>query len=104
MKILESAFALSVCAALLLAAASASPCDAAEKLTSKSVPVQIRLAEELAANEDWDETARRWIEILYYFGRMDTTGAGRAQASRQRGARPARRAPRALHHPSDTFR
>ena len=40
-------------------------------LTPRSVPVQARLAEEMAANQDWDETVRRWIEILYYFGPSD---------------------------------
>lgn len=40
-------------------------------LTPKSVPVQVRLAEEMAANEDWDETVRRWIEVLHYFGPSD---------------------------------
>jgi TolA-binding protein len=44
---------------------------AAAGLTPKSVPVQIRLAEEMAANEDWDEATRRWIQILYYFGPSD---------------------------------
>ena len=43
------------------------PCDAAAK-GPKSVPVQMRLAEAMAANEDWDEATRRWIEILWYFG------------------------------------
>jgi len=43
----------------------------AEKLTPKSVPVHIRLAEEMAANEDWEEAARRWLDVLYYFGPSD---------------------------------
>jgi len=43
----------------------------AGKLTPRSVPVQIRLAEEMAANEDWDEAARRWLDVLYYFGPSD---------------------------------
>ncbi|UCC69074.1 MAG: tetratricopeptide repeat protein [Armatimonadota bacterium] len=43
----------------------------AGKLTPKSVPIQIRLAEEMAANEDWEEATRRWIDILYYFGPSD---------------------------------
>jgi len=43
----------------------------AGKLTPKSIPVQVRLAEEMAANEDWDEAARRWLDILYYFGPSD---------------------------------
>ncbi len=49
------------------------PCsrvDAAAK-GPKSIPVQIGLAEEMAANEDWDEAVRRWIEIIYYFGPSD---------------------------------
>jgi TolA-binding protein len=33
--------------------------------------VQIGLAEEMAANEDWDEAMRRWVQILYYFGPSD---------------------------------
>lgn len=44
--------------------------DAAAK-GPKSVPVQIRLAEEMVANQDWDEATRRWIEVLYYFGPSD---------------------------------
>jgi TolA-binding protein len=44
--------------------------DAAGK-GPKSVPVQIGLAEEMAANQDWDETMRRWVQILYYFGPSD---------------------------------
>jgi len=44
--------------------------DAAAK-GPKSVPVQIGLAEEMAANEDWDEAMRRWVQILYYFGPSD---------------------------------
>lgn len=71
MRALKSAFSVSIVVPLLLAAGSGSSCDAAEKLTPKSVPVQIRLAEEMAANEDWDEAARRWIDILYYFGPSD---------------------------------
>jgi TolA-binding protein len=54
----------------LIAAVAARPlasrADAAAE--AKSVPVQIRLAEEMAANADWEEAARRWIDILYYFG------------------------------------
>lgn len=45
-------------------------------LTPKSIPVQIRLAEEMAANEDWDEATRRWIQILYYFGPSDQEARG----------------------------
>ncbi len=45
--------------------------DAAAKKGPKSVPVQIGLAEEMAANEDWDEAMRRWVQILYYFGPSD---------------------------------
>ncbi|UCC69262.1 MAG: tetratricopeptide repeat protein [Armatimonadota bacterium] len=48
----------------------------AEKLTPKSVPIQIRLAEEMTANEDWEEAARRWIEILFYFGPSDQEARG----------------------------
>jgi len=43
----------------------------AGKLTPKSIPIQIRLAEEMAANEDWEEAARRWLDVLYYFGPSD---------------------------------
>jgi TolA-binding protein len=38
------------------------------QLTPKSVPVQVRLAEAMAEQEDRDEAIRRWIDILYYFG------------------------------------
>jgi TolA-binding protein len=41
---------------------------AGQPLTPKSVPVQVKLAEAMAENEDWDEAIRRWIDILYYFG------------------------------------
>ena len=45
-------------------------------LTPKSIPVQIRIAEEMAADEDWDEATRRWIQILYYFGPSDQEARG----------------------------
>jgi tetratricopeptide (TPR) repeat protein len=44
---------------------------AGQPLTPKSVPVQARLAEAMAENQDWDEAIRRWIDILYYFGPSD---------------------------------
>jgi tetratricopeptide (TPR) repeat protein len=44
---------------------------AGQLLTPKSVPVQVKLAEAMAENEDWDEAIRRWIDILYYFGPSD---------------------------------
>ena len=56
--------------ALTVLAASISH-GVAAGLTPKSIPVQIRLAEEMAANEDWDEAARRWVDILFYFGPSD---------------------------------
>jgi len=37
----------------------------------RSIPVQVSVAEAMAQNEDWEEAARRWIEILYYFGPSD---------------------------------
>jgi tetratricopeptide (TPR) repeat protein len=52
-------------------ALAAVPATAGEALTPKSVPVQIKLAEAMAENEDWDEAIRRWIDILYYFGPSD---------------------------------
>jgi tetratricopeptide (TPR) repeat protein len=45
-----------------------------QPLTPKSVPVQIKLAEAMAENEDWEEAIRRWIDILYYFGPSDSDG------------------------------
>jgi len=51
-------------------AAGQTPCEAAQE-GPKSVAVQMRLAEDMAANEDWDEAVRRWISILYYFGPSD---------------------------------
>ncbi len=42
-------------------------CGAAQE-GPRSVPVQIALAEAMAENEDWEEAARRWIGIIYYFG------------------------------------
>lgn len=39
-----------------------------KKLTPKSAPVQMKLADEMAGAEDWDEATRRWIAVLYYFG------------------------------------
>lgn len=47
---------------------------AGEPLTPKSVPVQIKLAEAMAENQDWEEAIRRWIDILYYFGPSDSDG------------------------------
>jgi TolA-binding protein len=44
---------------------------AGQLLTPKSVPVQVKLAEAMAENEDWDEAIRRWIDILHYFGPSD---------------------------------
>jgi tetratricopeptide (TPR) repeat protein len=44
---------------------------AGQLLTPKSVPVQVKLAEAMAENEDWDEAIRRWIDIRYYFGPSD---------------------------------
>ena len=44
---------------------------AGQLLTPRSVPVQVKLAEAMAENEDWDEAIRRWIDILYYFGPSD---------------------------------
>jgi len=58
-----------VLAGLFLLACSST--GLAEKLTPKSVPVHIRLAEAMAANEDWEEAARRWLGVLYYFGPSD---------------------------------
>ena len=69
MRQLGRGLAFSVGVALALAATPPSLCDT--PLTPKSVPVQIRLAEEMAANEDWEEAVRRWIDILYYFGPSD---------------------------------
>jgi len=37
-------------------------------LTSKSVPVQMKLAFAMETTADWEEAARRWIDIMYYFG------------------------------------
>ena len=67
----------------------------AEKLTPKSVPVHIRLAEDMAANEDWDEAARRWVGVLYYFGPSDQEARaqyelGRVALRRGRSARTGR--------------
>jgi len=58
---------------LLALAASCLPAAGAggEKLTPKSVPIQMKLGEEMTANEDWEEATRRWIDILYYFGPSD---------------------------------
>jgi len=53
-----------------LAMAAVSPGRAAAG-GPKSIPVQVNLAEAMAQNEDWEEAARRWIEILYYFGPSD---------------------------------
>jgi len=53
---------------LLLFAFAAGQAFAASGQGPKSVLVQVRLAEAMAENEDRDEAARRWIEILYYFG------------------------------------
>jgi TolA-binding protein len=50
--------------------AAVSPGGAAAR-GPKSVPVQISLAAAMVQNEDWQEAARRWIEILYYFGPSD---------------------------------
>jgi len=44
---------------------------AGQPLTPKSVPVQVKLAEAMAENQDWDEAIRRWIDVLYYFGPSD---------------------------------
>ncbi len=66
LRALAVAGALAIC---LLA--SESHAAGAAKRGPKSVPVQIRLAEEMAANQDWEEATRRWIEILYYFGPSD---------------------------------
>jgi len=52
-------------------ALGAVPATAGEALTPKSVPVQVKLAEAMAENEDWAEAIRRWIDILYYFGPSD---------------------------------
>jgi TolA-binding protein len=60
-----------VLAVMLAALQGALPGLAGEALTPKSVPVQVKLAEAMAENQDWDEAIRRWIDILYYFGPSD---------------------------------
>ena len=70
MRMLPSVYALCLGGMLLCASGFGARGEAAE-LTSKSASVQIRLAEEMAENEDWDETARRWIDVLFYFGPSD---------------------------------
>jgi len=60
-----------VLAAVALGLQDAPRATAGASLTPKSVPVQVKLAEAMAENEDWDEAIRRWIDILYYFGPSD---------------------------------
>jgi TolA-binding protein len=61
-----------VVAAATAGSISADRASAGEALTPKSVPVQIKLAEAMTVNEDWEEAIRRWIDILYYFGPSDS--------------------------------
>ena len=60
-----------VLAAVALGLQDAPRATAGASLTPKSVPVQVKLAEAMAENQDWDEAIRRWIDILYYFGPSD---------------------------------
>jgi TolA-binding protein len=61
---------LSCLLALVVTLGAVVSCDAGG-VTPKSPAVQVKLAEELTAAEDWAEAPRRWINVLYYFGPSD---------------------------------
>ncbi len=85
MKSLRLTLPLAVAAALMASTAVLASGSGAN--ASKSVPVQMRFARELTANEDWDEATRRWVKILHEFGPSDQE----AQAEFQLGAVALRR-------------
>ncbi len=66
-------------AAIALTAGAGAQASGPAKKGPKSVPVQMRLAREMAANEDWDEAIRRWNKILYEFGPSDQEAQGEFQ-------------------------
>ncbi len=65
MRLLVPTFSALLLFAVLLPQAAAAGSD------TKSIAVQVRVAEEMTDCEDWDEAIRRWIQILYYFGPSD---------------------------------